>query len=565
MSMLNIGTTALTTTQTSLATTSHNISNVNTEGYTRQRAEHVTLPPNFEGNHYVGSGVTIGSVERIFNEFLATQVRLYTSQEAQQDAFLTFSRQVDDLLGSSEANLSSGLESFFNAVHAVANDPTSISARQVMLTEGELLANRFKTLDSQLAQFDKQIDSTISVAIKDINSLSQGIADLNEAIIAETSSSGANPNDLLDQRDLLINKLSEYVSVTTLPEDSGAVSVFIGNGQALVVGVTKIDLSEIQDLSTDPPRTAIGYGPDQINITAQIAGGTLGGSIQARADIMDSARGELDALAQAIVTNVNEIHNKGVTLDGNVGGDFFLVPTLPTVIDAGNIRLAVTDPRDIAAAFPAGVTNADITTVPPTLTSGTAQVEISSIDETPPLTLPLFGAGANIELTFDNTTNQYIVTDGTNTTILAYNPATDSGKSFNLTAPFVELTLTLSGVPANNDVFTIGNSAAIGDNRNALAMADLQVAKLLNGGTRSFTDAYGVMVANVATRTHQADASQKTQQSLLDQAKTRHESTSGVNLDEEAANLIRYQQAYQAASQIITVSNTVFNALINAI
>jgi flagellar hook-associated protein 1 FlgK len=128
-----------------------------------------------------------------------------------------------------------------------------------------------------------------------------------------------------------------------------------------------------------------------------------------------------------------------------------------------------------------------------------------------------------------------------------------------------ELTLVLNGIPANGDVITIGNSSSIGDNRNALALADLQITKTLNGGTQSFADAYGVTVANVATRTHQADIGQKTQQGLLDQVKLRQESLSGVNLDEEAANLIKYQQSYQAASQIITVSNTIFEALMRAV
>ncbi len=565
MSLLNVGVSALLTSQGSLATASHNISNVNTEGYTRQRTEHITQQPAFQGSHYIGTGVTIGGVERIYDSFIAAQVRTYTSQESQQSTFLSFARQIDDLLGSPQLGLDSGLESFFNAVHEVSNNPTSISARQVMLTDGEILATRFNTLDAQLREFDKQADNLLAVSVKDINSISKGIAELNSAIIASSASStGDQPNDLLDRRDQLINELSKFTSVNIIPEDTGAVTVLVGNGQALVVGTANIELHKIVDASTNPVRVGIGYGPAQVDVSAQLTGGSIGGAFQARNDVIDSARTELDALALGIANSFNAQHRKGVTLNGIIGGDLFSVPTPPATVDAGSIRLALTDPRDLAVAFPVGVTNADLTTTPATLASGTGQIKIASIDAIPPLALPLLAT--NITLTFNSTTNQYTAADGVNPAVtFSYDPSADSGKSVSLSAPMAELTLVLSGIPANGDVITLGNSSAIGDNRNALALADLQIAKILNGGTQSFADSYSVIVANVATRTHQADIGQKTQQGLLDQVNLRHESLSGVNLDEEAANLIKYQQSYQAASQIITVSNTVFQALMNAI
>jgi len=459
MSLLNIGVSALTTTQASLATTSHNISNVNTEGYSRQRTEHATQLANFTGAGYIGSGVTVGSIERIFDKFLSEQVRTYTSQSSQEETFLIFSQQVDDLLGSSELGLNSGIEELFNAVHEVSNDPTSTAARQVMLTQADLLANRFNTIDQQLTEFDQQIDQTLSVAIKDINNISNGIAALNEAIVASTSSSSTAPapNDLLDQRDQLVNELATLVSVDTVIEDNGSMSVFIGNGQALVVGGTQIDLTQLADLSTTPPRVAIGYGPSSINVTAQLSGGLIGGAVQVRADIIDSTRTDLDTLASAIVTSFNTVQTAGIDLDGNTGTNLFD----PTGTTAATMNLILTDPRDIAAS-------------------------------------------------------------------------------------------------------SVANSGE-GNNVNALAMADLQTTNTMAAGTQTFADNYGVLVANVATRTHQADVSQQTQQGLLDQVKLRYDSVSGVNLDEEAANLIKFQQAYQAASQIITVSNTIFNAIINAI
>jgi flagellar hook-associated protein 1 FlgK len=568
MSMLNIGTSALLTTQASLSTTSHNISNVNTDGYNRQRVTQGTQTPNFEGGYYIGSGVTVNSVERIFDSFLSDQVRIFTSQEKSFDTFSTFARQVDDLLGAPELSLSSGLQGFFDAVQDVADDPTSIPARQVMLTEADTLAKRFNTLDTQLNAFNEQVNLGLDNAVKDVNIISQGIADLNQAITEASGGSGIPPNDLLDQRDQLINQLSGYISVSTNVQSNGAVNVFIGNGQALVVGQSAIALKIITN-PLDSTRSEVGYGPSNINVSAQLTGGSIGGLLNVRQEVIDPARSEIDALAAGMIDTINAQHTVGLTLDGNTGGNFF-EPTDALVQDAGSIRLAITNPRDIAVAFP-------VSTTTNINNSGTAQLNVTKVSS---LVDPANAQALASDVQFSFASNQYTVTYQGETAIIPFTPGVDSGKSYDLsllsftggiTAP--DIKITLSGVPANNDSFTLSNSnnggfTAVGDNRNVLALGQLQIAKTLNQvngvATRSFGDAYGILVANVATRTHQADVGQQTQKGLLDQTNLRYESVSGVNLDEEAANLIKFQQAYQAASQIITVSNTVFNSLMSA-
>jgi len=573
--MLNIGTSALITTQGSLSTTSHNISNVNTEGYSRQRVEQGTRLPNFDGGQYFGSGVEVSSVERIFNSFLADQVRTFTSQEQQLDTFSSFASQVDDLLGSPELSLSTGLQGFFDAVQNVADDPTSISARQVMLTEADTLSQRFNTLDTQLDSYNDQVNLNLDSAVKEVNLLSKGIADLNQVIIEASAGGNGAPNDLLDQRDQLINELSALVSVTIINQDNGAQNVFIGSGQALVIGQSSVDLSIVVD-PADITRSEVGYGPGAINISAQLTGGSIGGLLTVRQEVIDPARAEIDALAAGMVTTVNAQHTVGLTLSGNAGGNFF-EPTGTPAPDAGNIRLALVDPRDIAVAFP-------ITTTTTISNTGTAQLEVNAVDGTDPLFDPLLALDTtntpSLTFSYDDVAKTYTVDYAGDTATISYDPATDSGMTIDLSAlgaPHTDflggtkppLTITLSGVPGDTDSFALTNSTSggfnsVGDNRNALALAELQVTKVLNGGTQSFGDSYGILVANVATRTHQADVGQKTQQGLLDQTNLRYDSVSGVNLDEEAANLIKFQQAYQAASQIITVSNTVFNSLINS-
>ncbi|EGL54709.1 MAG: flagellar hook-associated protein FlgK [Pseudomonadota bacterium] len=478
MSLLGIGTSALLTAQGNLSTTSHNISNVNTEGYTRQRADQATRTPDYKGDIYFGTGVQITSVERVYDTFLASQVRTYTAQEAAQRSYLSYSQQVDDLLGSEDLGLSTGISQFFNAVNEVANDPTSIAARQLMLTRGELLANRFNTMDSQLTQLDEQVDYDITVAVDDINNLSKSIAELNAAITA-ASGAGGTPNDLMDKRDKLITDLSEIVSVNVIEQSNGTTNILIGNGQALVAGTKSMTLTTVTDTSTTPPRLGIGYGDSSTNITSQLSGGTLGGALEFRDTIIDDVRAELDVLAQAVVEGFNAVHNNttnianggqgSVDLDGNDGGDFFD----PANITAATISVAISDPRAIAASSK-----------------------------------------------FDAATG----------------------------------TVNISGS---------------GNNENALALANLETDKTLvtiaPGVTRSLSEGYAVLVSDVATRTQQAEASQETQLALLQQTEQRFDAVGGVNLDEEAAQLIKFQQAYQAASQIIIVSNTIFDSLINAV
>ncbi len=455
--MLNIGTSALAAAQNSLTTTSHNISNVNTPGYSRQTTEQGTRIPNAYGEQYIGTGVQTTNIERAYDDFLATQVRSYTSIEAQHSTYLSYAKGTDELLGSTTLGLDDGLDTFFNAVTEVANDPTSSAARQLMLTEADVFSDKLNTLNQQLEEFDDQLDNTLKASIEEINSLSKGIAEMNLAISSINSSGSGNPNDLLDKRDELLNELSSLVSISTLEEDQGAISVFVGNGQSLVVGNSSFNLSAITDTSTTPARLTVGYGPSQIDISAQVSGGELGGILQVRSEILDPTLSDLDDIASAVVTSFNAVQTAGVDLNGNTGINLFD----PSGVTARTISVTLTDPDLIAAS---------------------------------------------------STTNP-----------------------------------------------------GVGNNENALVMADLQSTATMASGTKTFSESYGTLVAKVATKTLQAEVGQSTQAGLLAQVQQSFDSVTGVNLDEEAADLIKFQQYYQAASQIITVSNTVFNSLINAV
>jgi flagellar hook-associated protein 1 FlgK len=234
-------------------------------------------------------------------------------------------------------------------------------------------------------------------------------------------------------------------------------------------------------------------------------------------------------------------------------GDRFLIR--PTRNAARDFGVALTDARDVAAAAPLLGSSA---------VANTGSGQLASVSVTSATGLPLAGGNGAITLTYNSAALQFTVTDGSGVVgTVNYDPATDSGASLTLPAPLGFIDIQMTGAPANGDAYTIAdNTSGQGDNRNALALAALQNARTLAGGTASYGDAYGQIVADVGSRTRSADIGRQAQLNVRDQAIAAREAVSGVNLDEEAANLVRFQQAYQAAAQVMSVSDTMFQTLL---
>ncbi|MEE9342593.1 MAG: flagellar hook-associated protein FlgK, partial [Gammaproteobacteria bacterium] len=221
--------------QRAISTTGHNISNANTEGYTKQRVEFGTRPPEFTGAGYIGNGVQIQSVDRLYDKFLTDNIRSTTSSSTQSSTFAELSERVSNIIGDSDAGMSAVLGSFFNSIQAVADDPASIPARQTMMAEAETLVGRFHGVDHQMDSIRTEINQGLTGAVSEINSLTTSIAQSNRQIIdAKSLAGGDAPNDLMDKRDMMISRLSELVEVRTVAQGDGAVNVFIGSGQGLV-------------------------------------------------------------------------------------------------------------------------------------------------------------------------------------------------------------------------------------------------------------------------------------------------------------------------------------------
>ena len=621
--VFNVGISALVASQRQLSTTGHNIANANTEGFSRQRVDQIQRTPQFVGSGFVGSGVDVNTIERTADNFLTSQVRSATTNVAESSTFLRLSNMVDSLLG--DGTLPLAVQNFFNATQDVADDPSSIPARAVLIDNGLSLAARFDDLNSNLSAIADNVNDEIRDAVVDINSLADAVADINEDIVkALGTSQGQPPNDLLDQRERLIRDLARITPVATVQQEDGALNIFIGNGLSIVQGNTPIPLTTIPD-PLDGTRLEVGYEVAGVisPISDLLPNGELGGVVRFRESVVERARNEIGRMAATIAVAFNEQHNQGLDLNGNLGGDFFSIlspqvnadPTnsgsISVQLDTANIgNLTASDYRltydganytllDIQnetnqTLSGAGPFNIDgfiinITGAPAAgdsfIIQPTKQLA-RSIDVLvkDPVKLAL-ALPVRAEASLNNISDAVIKADQildvsdpqllTTTQLIFNDPPTSF--QINGAGPLIPFTsgadidlngwrVQIDGIPEPGDVFTISrNTAGAGDNANALLLNSAVNSEILEGGTATPQDAYGQLVSYVGSATQQAQVSRDALATLLENAEGARNSLSAVNLEEEAANLIRFQQSYQAAAELISAGDQMFQSLLAAL
>jgi flagellar hook-associated protein 1 FlgK len=617
--LLSTGVSGLLAAQVGLSTVGHNVSNANTDGYSRQQVSFAARAPQQDGRYYVGTGVDTQAVQRAYSQYLNSALWSAASAQGRANTYQGLTDQLNNQLSGS-SNLQSSLDTFYGAVQDVANAPSDASARGVLLARAGALASTFRALSGQFDSLGGQVQRQLTDTVAQINSDSAAIAKLNERIRA---SSGGQPSDLLDQRDALIKKLSGEVGISVAPQNDGTLSVFVGNGQALVSGTQSYQLGTAPNAYDATRLEVVDKGTGAV-LSGRIGGGALGALLDFRSNVLDPAQNQLGRAALALADIFNAQHAQGVDLSGQLGGTFFNVAgpvvqaasgntgsaTLGASIDdlgalgsqdyvlsydgsawslkdgsgaavamtgtgtaadpfkagglsftlaggganagdsfriqpsrnaAGSIGVAITDPNKIAAAAPLVGTAASANT-------GSAGVGALTVaDGTDP---NLFTAST---IVFSSPTS-YSIDGGPAQTFTAGTPIVHNGWS-----------LSLSGAPAAGDSFGVqANSNARGDNANALRLGALANQGVLDGGVTSVGGAYGQLVGQVGSAGSLADDAAKTQTAVYNQAMAAQQSVSGVNIDEEAANLVRFQQAYQASAQVINAANTVFNALLGA-
>ena len=627
--MLNTSVSGLLAFQQELDTTSNNIANASTPGYSRESVNLVSVPGPYIGGGSIGNGVAVDGVQRIFNQTVASQVVSATSAYNQLNSFSSQAAQVDNLLGSTTNGLSSQLQSLVTALQTVANAPTSSASRQAFISQAQQLVSNLQSDDSSLQNLDLQANTQLTSDASQVTSLAQSISALNKQIMADTSQSQQAPNSLLDQRNQLINQLATLATVTTTQQADGSVNVYIGSGQTLVTGTSAASLSTIAnpyDPSEDNLALSTAAGPT--DVTRQISGGTLGGTLQFRSQMLDPARNSLGQIAVVLTSAVNAQNQAGLDQSGNPGQAVFSVGGVQVLNDSANTGTAAVSATvsnanaittdnyvlkfdgtnwslsDAASGASVAMTGNGTSASPFTadglsIVAGTgaqagdsyqidptrAAVAGLSVLLTDPgqlaVAAPLLtsaasgntGSGSidqgsvpnsavwvrgNYTLSFTST-NAWQVTNAAGTVV--GNGAYTAGAPIT----FNGIQVTVAGAPASGDSFLIDdNAGGSGDNRNATAMAGLLDQSLI-GGSTSINAAVNQLVTNIGIQTSQAQSGTTAQQAVLTDATNAQQSVSGVNLDEEAANLVQYQQAYQAAAEVIKVAANLFQSVLTAV
>ena len=644
--ILSIARTGLDAAQAGLATTGHNIANQATPGYSRQLVIQGSLPGQNLGGGFIGNGTTIVTVQRIYNEFVGKQIIGVQGSASQLATHHAQINKINNMIAEPTAGLTPVLQNFFKGVQDLVANPASAPSRQAMLSGAESLAARFQSMDGQLRSMQEGVNSEITSSVTNINAYAKQISKLNDAISKALNGTGQPPNDLFDQRDLLISELSKQTKVTVVSQESGY-GVFIGNGQPLVVGSDVLELIAVAS-PTDLSRVQVGYISGTNNKTIilpedALVGGNLGGLFEYRSKTLDTMQNSLGRIAIGLASTFNAQHKLGQDLNGALGGDVFTmaVPLVnasskntgdavvgasistidalkpndyhvaligttykvtrlpdyvsmysgttfpppsqidgvtlslasgvmksgdefivkPTVNGASDINVLIKDLSAISAGTP-------IRTAAPTGNTGTGTISSGKIDSSfalatvaSPITLTYDATSVPPTLTGFPATNVTVTTNGVTVPFTSGTPVTYTAGS---TISFDGVQIQISGAPANGDTFTIsGNSSGGGDNRNMLALGELQTKNVLQGGTASYNSAYSQLVSLVGNKTRELQTNSAAEATLLKQLHTAQQSESGVNLDEEATNLLRYQQAYQSAGRVMQAVSDMFDVLIS--
>lgn len=535
MSLYSIAMSGVNASQNALTTTSKNISNVNTAGYNRQLTN---LASNANGG-----GVKVVSVDRQYNAYMTNQVNQSNSALAALTQNQSQLSQIDSLLGDTTSGVSVMMQNFFSALQDLSSTPADPAARQGVLGTADNMTAQFRSMDAYLSDLGAQVNTSVTSEVSQVNTLTSGIAELNRQVSLARAKSGEEPNALLDQRDQLVAELSTHINITVDVQDTGTYNISFANGLSLVAGFTSSKL-EATPSNVNPTETVVSYRDSANNLIevrdTSITGGALGGALKFRNEGLTQAQNKLGQLGVALAMAFNEQSAQGIDLSGAVGGDFFTIGTPKVFSNERNTGTA-----DLAGTF-------------------TDASQLGS---------------DNYNVTYSSATGYTVTNATTGNTEATYPVGTTS---FDVGG----MTIAVTGVPSNGDKFQIkpyqdalksfetaitdvdkiaaGQSTGTtgtGDNRNAAAFYDLQNSKLV-GGSATFNQAYAALVTDTGNRSQVISLKIDTQQGISEQLTAVQQSTSGVNLDEEAVNLLKYQQSYQASAKIIATATTIVDTIL---
>jgi flagellar hook-associated protein 1 len=625
-SIFGIDLSALQAFQQAIEVTSNNVANASTPGYDEESIELETALPQNAGGFAIGSGVNVTGVQRAYNQAAATQLNTSQSTLSQLTSLQNYTSQIDNLFGTTAGGLSTALQTFYSGWSAVADDPTSTSAREALLGDANALAANLNSTSSQLQGLNSDVNTRITADVNQINSIGTQISKLNTQV-AQSNGLGQTPNQLLDQRDQLVSNLSQLVGVTTTSNSDGSINVYLGNGQPLVLDQNTYQLSTVPNQFNAAQLEVASTASAGASISSSITSGDLGGLLGARTQAIDPALNQLGQIATAVAQSANTQQASGLDLNGQLGSALFSLGAPVATASSANTdattasvtlsNLGALTSDNYLLSYKGGtytltdattganiaLTGAGTSTSPLTASSVGLSIVLSGTPASGDqflvqptaqaagtigvaLTNPSGLAAAGAIQTSASDTNTGSATIGAGTVLDAANPnllatttiqfLTPTTYSVNGAGSFaytsggnVDLNgwqVQISGTPTAGDTFTVqSNAGGTGDNTNALAAANQQTTGVLSNGTISVSGAVGALISGAGALAQQVNTAQTAQTAVNTQATTNVQSISGVNLDEEAAKLMQWQQAYQASAQALSVANGLFTTFLDSI
>ena len=537
--------------QMAIEVTGQNIANVQTEGYSRQEVTFEPNTPRSIGIGQLGTGVRIESITRAHDQFLFNQI----VGEGDRSGNFGVRKDVFDKLEilfneNSGRSLNSSLSDFFASLQDLATNPNGLAERANLLAQGQAVVSEFNNIGQKLFDMRRDLDLAIADEVVNINSLIVEIGKLNQAIHGNEPGK-ITANDLRDSRDRLVKELSGKLDIHLIDESDGEISITLQDGTPLLLKDRVFTLSAGINANNDSFRDIFidtGNGTTR-NITSTIRGGALRGRLDMRDVEISAVQDKVNLLAAGIVREFNTVHHQGYGVDSSTGLNFFKELT-PTVLNN-------------------------------TQNTGSASVSASLAD-------PAAASIDKYELRFTSS-NTFTLTN------LTRNAASGTftfvpGTAFSLANGFA---VTITGTPAVGDRFEVSVSRdaasnmamasevvadarkiAAGttthnDGNNALALADLQNKFLFDGisigtgsGAFTFDEFYNAIVSTVGIQSFTAQKTVEQQEGIMLQLDNRRESGAGVSIDEEMINMIKFQQAYNAAARLVTVADEMLDVIV---
>jgi len=664
--LLNIANSGIRANTDLLQTTSKNITNVNTDGYVRERTEHGTM---------IGNQVGKGNTYRLLNEFAQKQLNRDTSNKTFFDQFVSEANRVDTLFSQEANSLSTGINSLFNNVQEALNQPSSTVARSLVMTNADSLISQMDRLSGIVLDQKNVVNEQLEIFSDEANTLIQKIGSLNQQIAGVNGTNNASAaSGTYNERDKAIRDLSELIDIETLDGPNGEKLVFMGSGEAVVMQNGSFNLFSMRgdpDPNFKELRLDVNGGKAvPLEVDASKLKGKIGGLLAFRDDILVPAQNQIGQMGLALADAFNQQNHLGMDANGKLGGDIFTIPTAKGFAYQANTGSAGVS----ATVEPGKGSNLPASDFIVTYTANPNEVSIQPVDNKGEplgaattatfvggeinsannpgvdlfgLQLTMAGAGnegdkfqiklnseaaANISLTtgrgedlalaspirtaddINNTgsgaisagsvssvtaggfttttppalangditivkaagTNDYLISDGNGANVPITIAPPGKNVLAGLGAPYdgYGFDFDIEGSPATGDSFTLEfNKGGFDDNRNGLKLAELQNGDLVRQNVvsssdadnhKTFNQAYAGLVTDIGVVTGQAKTNGAAFDALAQQSEAWYESLSGVNLDEEAANLLRFQQSYAASAQVLSAARSIFDTLLSA-